>query len=184
VVDSKSLAEVLSVVVRPVEYETDFDRWVDFCVTQRVITQVPIIINNALGVPQQAAVGGATCYIPVPILDKIGVRHDEIDLKETIDPFFYSTLASYKDGFKNTLLKPNVYTGIHHFKFNDAFPYKQFSSLMNFASLAKPEVVFKFKEGMINIENVLDQPWETLFFIHTINVFKSHGRSMGLSYAH
>jgi hypothetical protein len=183
-VDSKSLAEVLSVVIRPVEYETDFDRWTDFCVSQRVIVQVPIIINNLVGVPQQAAVGAATCYIPVSIIDEIGVRHDEIDLKETIDPFFYSTLASYKDGFKNTQYMPDVYTGVHHFKFNESFPRKQFSSLINFASLAKPEVVFKFKPGMISIENILSQPWETLFFIHTINVFKSHGRSMGLSYAH
>jgi hypothetical protein len=184
-IKSKSIAEMLTACIRPSHYESDFDLWTYFCPVTDAFVQVPILINSpGTLIPGHVAVGRASYKVPVNVIKNIGVMSDGIELKEITDPFFYSTLLTYKDGFKSTDLKPDSFTGLYHFKFNEQFPYKQFSALMNFAALDASSVEFEFMPGMVNNENILSQKWETIFFIHTLNVFKSYERSMGLNYVH
>lgn len=182
-VKSKSVAEMLTACIRPPSYEKDFDLWVHFSKVEPSYAQIPIVMNDPiLLTPSQVAIGRGVYYKPVSIIDKIGVVSDEIEIKEVTDPVFYSTLLAYKDGFKATELKPDVFAGLYRFKFNEHFPYKQFSALMNFAALDNTSVKFVFKEGLVDRQNILNEKYEIIFFVHTLNVFKSYDRSMGLSW--
>jgi hypothetical protein len=183
-VTTKSITEVITACIRPPSYEKDFDLWTFFHQVEPSYAQVPIVINDALtGLPSVLAIGRATHYKPVPVLAKIGLESEEVIIKELLHPFYYSTLMSFKDGYRCTKYKPDVFTGLYHLRVNEQYPYKQFSALLNLAALDNTKVLMEFLPGMVDNQNLLAEKWEVIYFLHTLNVFKSYDRSMGLGYS-
>lgn len=182
-IQSQAVAQTVVAAIRPLEYETDFDLWVHFQRVSERCVQVPVIIQNPVsGLPNTAAVQAAKVTTPWPMVRKVGVICRDIALKPKQDTEIYEYVQQYQDGFRDKHMLAKPAAGLYEFCFNENFPSKLMSGVLNLGALRDVYVDFEFFPGQVNLENVLSEKMELITFIHYLDQIRSYGRTLGTTY--
>lgn len=175
-----SAVEAVYAYIVPKTYEEDFDLWVHHQPVQKKCISCPAIILEDDGEPTRAAVTPAVLYEPFRCVESISMDWNGTEFKRENKPEIYEKLVKYrisKDTTRYHVEFPN--NGIYAFVYNDLFPTRQISGLLNMAKTNKTTFNIKFCEEFCDPNNKLHEDYYAYFIIFNINSQLSYGRTVG-----